>query len=103
MNPRDIWTLYQRELRSALRERTVVVNSILIPILLYPLLMWLLYTGFTFVSGQNEGLPSRVMLQGLPAEHDMLRKEIEGEAGIDLVASPNPESDIRDGKLDVLV
>ena len=103
MNPRDIWILYQRELRSALRERTVVVNSILIPVLLYPLLMWLVYTGITFVSGQNEGLSSRVMLQGLPAEHNMLRKEIQGEAEIDLVESLDPESDIRDGRLDVLV
>ncbi len=62
----DVRLLYKRELRSALRERNIVVNSILLPVFLYPLLLWLTYTGITFVTGQNEGFVSRVMLQRLP-------------------------------------
>ena len=103
MNSRDIWTLYTRELRSALRERSIVVNSILIPILLYPLLIWLLYTGITFVSGQNEGLQSRVMLAGLPPEHQALRRQLNAVPEIDLVDAPAPEDAIRSGDLDALV
>ena len=38
MNFKDIRVLYWREIRSALRDRTIVTNSILLPILLYPLL-----------------------------------------------------------------
>ena len=56
MNFRDIKVLYCREVRSALRDRTIVTNSILLPIFLYPVLMWLVYTGITFISGQNEEL-----------------------------------------------
>ena len=37
---REIATLYSWEIRSALRERTIVVNSILIPIFLYPFMLW---------------------------------------------------------------
>ena len=39
----EIRTLYTRELRSALRERNIVINSIILPILLYPVLLWLGY------------------------------------------------------------
>ena len=37
MNWNDVWILYRRELRSALRERAIVVNSILMPLFLYPM------------------------------------------------------------------
>jgi hypothetical protein len=69
MNWKDIRTLYVREMRSALRERGIVVNSIVIPIVLYPLLMWLIFTGLTYVSGQTAGLTSYVMLRNLPEAH----------------------------------
>ena len=62
MNWSDIRVLYSRELKSALRERSIVVNSILIPILLYPLLLWLMYSGLSFVSGQRSEMDSRIVL-----------------------------------------
>src|SRR5688572_8891874 len=103
MNRKDIWTLYTRELRSALRERNIVVNSILIPILLYPLLMWLIYTGITFVSGQNEALRSRVVLSGLPAEHENLRIQIGTVKEIELVQAADPQAGIQAGEVDAVV
>jgi hypothetical protein len=48
MNLRDIRVLYSREIRSALRDRTIVTNSILLPILLYPVIIWLVFTGNHF-------------------------------------------------------
>jgi sodium transport system permease protein len=59
---RDIWVLYGREVRSALRERTVVVNGILIPIFLYPVVLWAFFSAMVFVEGLAEGFPSRVAL-----------------------------------------
>jgi sodium transport system permease protein len=103
MNWKDIRTLYVRELRSALRERGIVVNSIVIPIVLYPLLMWLIFTGVSYVSGQTAGLTSYVMLRNLPAEHQALRRELESEPGVDLEYSETPEADIRSGKLDIII
>ena len=101
-NWKDVRTLYARELRSALRERTIVVNSILLPIFLYPLMLWLVYTGISFVSGQTEGFSSRVMLEGLPAEHQTLREELEAAKQMKVLASPDPLADIREGRLDAL-
>jgi sodium transport system permease protein len=103
MNFRDIKVLYLRELRSALRDRTIVTNSILLPIFLYPLLMWLVYTGITFVSGQNEELKSRIMLQNVPAAHLSLLKEFQADKSIVLVNTTAPAAEIRNGNLDALV
>ena len=75
-NGKDIGLLYIRELRSALRERNIVINSILLPIFLYPALLYLAYTGISFAGGQTEkaprsqngagGVPGRVEL---PHQH----------------------------------
>lgn len=99
----DIRLLYLHELRSALRERNIVVNSILLPIFLYPLLLWLVYTGISFVVGQTEGFSSRVMLKGLPKEHQRIQHDLKKDKQVELTQSRNSESDIRSGNLDVLV
>src|SRR5215470_5046275 len=103
MDLKAIGILYWREIRSALRDRTIVTNSILLPIFLYPLIIWLVYTGITFVSGQNEGLKSRIMLKDFPAAHETLKKEFERDQSILLVTSPDPADDLRNGTLDALV
>ena len=103
MSLKDILTLYLRELRSALRERVIVVNSIIIPVVLYPLLMWLVFTGFTYVSGQTAEMNSRVALRNLPASHRPLRTALSIDPDIQIVTSSNPEEEIRAGTLDLLI
>lgn len=68
MDLRSTKILYQRELRSALRERSVVVNGILMPIFLYPLLLWGMFSALNFVQGLNDGVRSRVAFTGPPPE-----------------------------------
>jgi sodium transport system permease protein len=102
-NRMDIRNLYMRELRSALRERNIVVNSILLPIFLYPVLLYLLYTGISFVGGQTEGFRSRVALRNFPIEHPLLKKEIEQNKQIELISSNDPDAGIRGGNLDLEV
>src|ERR1051326_6406983 len=99
----DIRILYLRELRTALRERNIVVNSIIIPIFLYPLMLWLIYSGISFVSGQTEGFTSRVMLKDLPEKHRQLEKDLQEEKQIELKNFPDPATAINQGALDVLV
>jgi sodium transport system permease protein len=98
----DIRLLYWRELRSALRERNIVINSILLPIFLYPLLLWLIYLGISFVVGQTESYKSRVMLQSLPEEHRFLKSELQSDEQFELKTSTDPEGEIRRGTLDLL-
>jgi sodium transport system permease protein len=100
---RDIWVLYRRELRSALRERTIVVNSILIPILLYPFILWAMFTGITFVQGQTEGAVSRIMVIDWPRTHEALKRELERDRRIQLVPAATldaAEQQVRTGDLD---
>ena len=103
MNLRDIRILYLRELRSALRDRTIVTGSILIPILLYPLILWLAYAGFTFVSGQSADLKSRVMLKEMPADHALLQQQLQSDPRIELKTTRDPKREIHNGTLDALV
>lgn len=80
-------TLLVRELRSALRERNLVVYSLLIPLLLYPLMMWVMLTGLAFVEGQTEGQTLRVAVvspdaSGGPVAESLAEQErLEVEAG----------------------
>ncbi len=73
---REIRHLYLAELRGAFRERNVVINTVLVPVLLYPLMLWLLINGFMFVQGQTERLVSRVEVARLPSEHVELLERI---------------------------
>jgi len=107
MNPRDIWILYTMELRSALRERAIVVNSILMPIFLYPVLLWVMFSAMTFIQGLNEGFTSRIALAGdLPAQHADLFDSLEAQGNVELTRDVGEEealSLVQNGDLDALV
>jgi ABC-type Na+ efflux pump permease subunit len=73
MNLPEIRLLYLRELRSALRERSIVVNGILMPVFLYPVLLWVMFSAIMFAQGLNEGFTSRVVVEGtVPPAHAAL-------------------------------
>jgi len=103
MSLRDIRVLYWREIRCALRDRSIVTNSILLPILLYPAIIWLTYTGITFISGQNEGLKPRIVLKDLPAAHAELKRAFETDSAVIVVTSENPVAELHGGTIDALV
>ena len=86
----DIRILYVRELRSALRERNIIINSILLPIFLYPVMLWIAYSGITFVAGQSDLLPSRVMFENLPQAHSEFNEVIESEETLEAGFEPPP-------------
>jgi ABC-type Na+ efflux pump permease subunit len=94
-------------MRSALRERSIVFNSILLPIVLYPLILWAAFTGIVFVQGQTEGFTSRVLVTDWPKGHPGLRRTFERDTHLQLLQNTNnldeAESRIRDGRLDVLL
>ena len=94
MNWHHIGILYRRELRSALRERTIVINGILLPIFLYPVMLWVMFTGLTFVQGVNEGFVSRIAVEeGPPASHAVLLDTLAARESVEIVAGPGSESD----------
>lgn len=104
---REVGLLYRREMRAAFRERAIVVNSILLPILLYPLILWLAFTGIMFVQGQTEGYVSRVVVADWPPGHPGLRRAFERDEGMHLWPLTNAvaevERAVRDGRFEALV
>jgi sodium transport system permease protein len=104
---RQVGILYLREMRAALHEKTIVINSILLPIFLYPFVMWAAFTGIMFVQGQTEGFVSRVMVRVWPPGHLALRRSLEQNKQIELVplngTAEEAEKKIKDGALDALL
>lgn len=114
MNWTEIGILYRRELRSAFRERSIVVNGILLPIFLYPVLLWGMFTALTFVQGVNEGFTSRIAVDGPPPPgHQALldtlaaREDVEvvggAEAGEDAPPPERWEEALAAGELDAIL
>src|SRR5690242_1279266 len=87
INWRHVSILYRREMRGAFREKTIVVNSILIPIFLYPFLLWAGFSMMTFILGQTEGLRSRIVVRNWPNAHPGLRRSLELEGKVELINS----------------
>ena len=107
INWREVRVLYSREMRGALRERAIILNSILIPVFLYPFLLWAAFTGLTFVMGQTEGFVSRIAVPKWPNGHPGLRLKLERDEKVQLLDSSEPEQAekqrIQEGTLDALV
>jgi len=103
---REVEVLYLHELRSALRERSVVVFSILVPIFLYPVLLWLVFTGIGLVMGTNESFVSRLALLPPGSAGDLVQQlEAGNEVRVDpdVVEANDALARIRDGRLDALL
>jgi len=107
VNLRQIWTLYSHEVRSALRERNIVVYSIVLPIVMYPAILWAVFAGMSFVEGQSERLTSRVALLDPPEAHAALVDTLRADERLEVVrwTDPRPRAleAIADGELDLLV
>jgi sodium transport system permease protein len=82
---RQVRILYVREMRTSLREKAIVLNSILIPVLLYPFLLWAAFTGLLFVIGQTEGLVARIAVTPWPESHPRLRLQLERDKQLQVV------------------
>jgi sodium transport system permease protein len=104
---RQVRILYLRELRAAFREKAIVINSILIPLFLYPLILWAAFTGITFVQGQTEGFVSRVAVPEWPKGHPALRGKFDRDKDLQLLEKPNTAADaekkIKNGSLDAFI
>lgn len=104
---RQVWIIYVRELRAAFREKTIVFNSLFIPLFLYPSLLWVGLTGMMFVTGQNEKFVSRVAVIGWPEHQPKLRQELARDRELELrdatVGRAALEQQIQLGQLDALL
>src|SRR5690349_10781908 len=105
LNWHQVWALYCHEMRSAVRDRTIVLNSVLVPIFLFPFLFWVALTGVMYVAGQSERVRSRIAVESWPAGHEKLRRTFELSRSIEIVPSHGTDvaAKIKRGELDALV
>lgn len=107
MDLRQIGTLYMHEVRSALRERSIVLGSIIVPLVMYPALLWAAFAGISFVGGQADRLTSRVAIQGLPTVHRALADSLAANERIALTVWEGTPAearlDVARGRLDVFM
>ena len=82
LDRRQILTLYRHEVRSALRERNIVIYSIVLPLVMYPGILWAGIAGITFMQGQADRLPSRLAIADLPAAHSELADSLDANEDI---------------------
>ena len=94
-----LWLLYIREMRSTLRERNVLLYVVVVPLLLYPFLLWLAMSAVSVVSAEEERSPVRVVIT--PPEASLIRALSRHK--IVVVQSPDPEKDLRHGVVDALI
>lgn len=100
---RETLTWYGMELRSALRERSLVVNSVLIPIFLYPVMIWVMFTAITFIQGKTEGFTSRVAFLAVPDSQRAFVAELGRDEKYRVLEVADPaaaRAQVRDGRLD---
>ena len=100
----SVFLLLTAELRAALRERNIVVNTLLMPVLLYPALLWVMFNGIMFIQGQNESLVSRVHIVDLPAAHSDFATELRETEGIQVLTElgSDVEKALVAGEIDVV-
>lgn len=101
----EVRLLYLREMRAALREKNIVINSILIPILLYPFMMWAVVTGFTLVQGQTEGFVSRLVVTAEGETAQAVVRELRRQPRLAILASAptDPLEALRGGEVDAVL
>ncbi|MCH1570254.1 MAG: ABC transporter permease subunit [Longimicrobiales bacterium] len=93
MDLRQIWTLFRHEVRCALRERNIVIYSIVLPLVLYPALLWAAFAGISFVQGQSSRMTSRVVILDSPTEHSVFVDSLHANDRFELI---EPDVDRQD-------
>jgi sodium transport system permease protein len=102
IHPGTVLVLLTREIRCALREKNIIVNSILIPLLLYPFMLWAVFTIISIVEARTSGLqltvaaPAELRAAGQISGFLPNSSTLESPAG-------NPESLLAAGSVDAYV
>lgn len=94
-------TLLQKELRTLFRDRQVLLYSILLPVVLYPLLLFGISQVKFYTEGLREQAPMRVALIGMEGEWN-LTSRLADVAAIQLETSQRPQTlRIKKGSLEL--
>lgn len=99
----DIKLIYLREMRMAARERHIIFNVVLMPVFMYPIFIWLMYTGLTFVVGQTEDFTSRIVLIEHGKSATEFRQRLIDHNRIEIASGENPTTAVKAGDIDLII
>lgn len=99
MGMASLGMLYQRELRTTLRERNVLLYVVVVPLILYPFLIWLAMSGLSVLTAEAERSAVRVTIS---PPQPTLSRALQRHS-IQTVSSPDPREELRLGRLDAWI
>jgi sodium transport system permease protein len=99
---RDTLVVFANELRLQYRDGHVLISSLLLPLLLYPLIFWATSEFVSVGQGRLEKSPSRVGVAAADAALPIVRR-LALRDGVQIVPTEEGAHAIRDGGLDVLL
>lgn len=92
-------TVFRSELRSALRDRNTMIYSLVVPLILYPALIWMTTQFIQFREGSLEKQVSRIVIEGGDRLPDLLEK-LKSDPHIEPVDHSRPEEGLHNEELD---
>lgn len=81
----------------------MLVNSVLVPVVLFPLLLWLVFSGMALVRAGTEGHASRIALESVPAGQALLSSRLKSDPHIVVVPAAAARQALARGALDAVV
>jgi sodium transport system permease protein len=81
----------------------VLVNSVLVPVVLFPLLLWLVFSGMALVRAGTEGQASRIALDNAPPGQGLLWSRLKADPHIAVVQTAEARQALALGSLDAVV
>jgi sodium transport system permease protein len=87
--------IYKKELLNFFRDKNTIIYSIILPIVLYPLLFWVMNELMTIHQGFLSDMPSRVAFTSKPPD-DILFQIMKSDSDLELSGNPIP---LQDGRL----
>lgn len=96
----DVWLIFSRELKELLKDRKTIILTVVIPLVIYPLLMW----GMTKLKGfEEEQFQEKVIRIFVTSKNSWLQEylQVQKEKIVLMRGFENPQAGLRNGELDL--
>ncbi|MBI4603333.1 MAG: ABC transporter permease [Planctomycetes bacterium] len=91
---REAWVVFRKEVRGLARDRHTVIYSVLVPLFLYPGLVWGIVQVLAYARGVEERTASRVLVVD-GSRDEALAKLLAGREGLEVLLGAKGSSDSR--------
>ncbi len=97
---KESWLILKKELTHCYRDPHVLIYSLALPLLFYPLMVISLFEGGLWYAGRMEHQPVRVAVNQIS---DELKEALKDSKSVELMQSSEPQADLAEGKVDAVI